>query len=95
MVTINGQKVLCTVLIICSSVILSLGSSLGQGHRVTSVYEFPDGLGFVAELEVIEHTALFGPDINPLRMTVRYNTTSTSHLYMIHRVGNLPAYLTN
>lgn len=51
-------------------------SPLGRGHRVTSVYEFPDGRGFVADLEVIEQSTLYGADINELRMTVRYFTST-------------------
>lgn len=44
----------------------------GQGHRVTSVTDLSDGRGFILDLEVIEQTTLFGPDINKLRMTVRW-----------------------
>ena len=50
---------------------VSTTSGLGQGQRVTSVYDFPDGRGFRADLEVIEQTSLFGADINELSMTVR------------------------
>lgn len=60
-------------------------SPLGQGHRVTSVYEYPDGRGFVADLEVIEQSTLYGPDINELRMTVRYAPRHRS----THRTRNL------
>jgi len=50
----------------------AVASPLGLGHRVTSVYEYPDGRGFVADLEVVEQSTLYGADINELRMTVRY-----------------------
>lgn len=46
-------------------------TALGQGQRVTSVFDMPDGRGFVANLEVIEQTELYGPDISELSMTVR------------------------
>lgn len=46
-------------------------AALGQGQRVTSVYDLPDGRGFVANLEVIEQTELYGPDLKELSMTVR------------------------
>lgn len=49
----------------------AVASPLGGGHRVTSVYDFPDGRGFVADLETIEQSTLYGADINELRMTVR------------------------
>lgn len=45
--------------------------SLGLGHRMTSVYDFEDGSGFVANLELIQRTEIYGPDISPLRMVVR------------------------
>lgn len=44
----------------------------GVGHRMTSVYEFDDGTGFVANLELIQRTETYGPDISPLQMIVRY-----------------------
>lgn len=46
-------------------------TGLGQGQRVTSVYDMPDGRGFVANLEVIEQTELYGADLKELSMTVR------------------------
>lgn len=45
--------------------------SLGEGQRVIDIYDYPDGRGFVADLEVIEQTQLYGPDISELRMSVR------------------------
>lgn len=54
-----------------SSVERNFDQPLGKGHRVTEVYELPDGRGFVADLEVIEQTELYGADITDLRMTVR------------------------
>lgn len=45
--------------------------NLGLGHRMTSVYDFEDGSGFVANLELIKRTEIYGPDISPLRMVVR------------------------
>ena len=50
---------------------VSTASCLGQGQRVTSVYDFPDGRGFRADLEVVEQTSLYGADVNELSMTVR------------------------
>lgn len=50
--------------------------SAGAGHRLISVYDFADGSGFEADLELIQHTETYGPDISPLRMTVRYRIFS-------------------
>ena len=57
-------------LVVAASCVI-VASGLGQGQRVTSVYDFPDGRGFRADLEVIEHTELYGADVNELSMTVR------------------------
>lgn len=46
--------------------------SLGRGHRMKSLYEFEDGSGFVADLEVIQHTDTYGPDVGALRIIARY-----------------------
>lgn len=56
--------------------------SLGLGHRMTSVYDFEDGSGFVANLELIKRTEIYGPDISPLRMVVRYDSDDQVHVHI-------------
>jgi hypothetical protein len=73
----NAKIVAVAVLLVCCSSFAAARSpkalkSLGQGHRMTSVYNFEDGTGFVADLELITRTEIYGPDISPLRMVVRY-----------------------
>jgi alpha-glucosidase/alpha-D-xyloside xylohydrolase len=58
-------------------------SALGQGQRVTSVYDLPDGRGFVANLEVIEQTELYGPDVTELSMTVRFEFPFFSSIELV------------
>lgn len=65
---------LVVVVVAAASCLASSASALGQGQRVTSVFEFPDGRGFRADLEVIEKTSLYGADVNELSMTVRCET---------------------
>lgn len=55
----------------------------GVGHRMTSLYEFDDGTGFVANLELIQRTEIYGPDISPLQMIVRY---TNNLLNLMHAV---------
>lgn len=72
------STLLVTLAVVVGVVSAATGApeSLGQGQRVISVFDFPDGRGFIADLEVIEQTELYGPDIGNLRMTVRYPPTT-------------------
>lgn len=56
--------------------------SLGRGHRMKSLYEFEDGSGFVADLEVIQHTDTYGPDVGALRIIARYNADEQMHVHI-------------
>jgi alpha-glucosidase/alpha-D-xyloside xylohydrolase len=56
--------------------------NLGLGHRMTSVYDFEDGSGFMADLELIQRTEVYGPDITPLRMVVRYDSDDQVHVHI-------------
>lgn len=60
--------------------------NFGLGHRMTSVYNFEDGSGFMADLELIQRTEVYGPDISPLRMVVRYANFDYSVILSAARV---------
>ncbi|XP_024370567.1 alpha-xylosidase 1 isoform X2 [Physcomitrium patens] len=67
--------------------------SFGAGHRMTSVFEFDDGSGFVANLELITGTEIYGPDISPLRMIARYDSDDRLHVHItdsIHARWEVP-----
>lgn len=72
MLVVKFWAMLCVVTSWQTMGMETMASSLGKGQRVTSVTELPDGRGFIADLEVIEQTTLYGPDINELRITARF-----------------------
>eukprot|EP00246_Nothoceros_aenigmaticus_P017350 TRINITY_DN842_c0_g2_i1.p1 TRINITY_DN842_c0_g2~~TRINITY_DN842_c0_g2_i1.p1 ORF type:complete len:126 (+),score=17.52 TRINITY_DN842_c0_g2_i1:25-378(+) len=55
-------------------------AQLGSGYRVQSVTQFQDARGFQASLELNERTKKYGPDIERLLLTVRYETDDRVHV---------------
>ncbi len=43
-----------------------------QGYQITSIQEMLDGNGIVAQMKLLRGTEIFGPDIENLKLSVRY-----------------------
>lgn len=85
MLVVKFWAMLCVVTSWQTMGMETMASSLGKGQRVTSVTELPDGRGFIADLEVIEQTTLYGPDINELRITARIEGQYRVHIQILDR----------
>eukprot|EP01018_Ginkgo_biloba_P029325 Gb_01074 [translate_table: standard] len=53
-----------------------------RGYTVTSIKEAPDGRSFTAFLQVIDGNTVYGPDIQCLRLVVRYESESRLRVYI-------------
>eukprot|EP01018_Ginkgo_biloba_P029326 Gb_24065 [translate_table: standard] len=53
-----------------------------RGYTVTSIKEAPDGRSFTAFLQVVNGNTVYGPDIQCLRLVVRYESESRLRVYI-------------
>lgn len=71
------SSLLLLVLLLCSSSIVNSSSKsnpptkIGEGYRLISIEESPDG-GLVGHLVVIKKNNVYGPDIPHLQLFVKY-----------------------
>eukprot|EP00897_Mesotaenium_endlicherianum_P002406 jgi/Mesen1/2193/ME000152S01281 len=61
--------------------------ALGQGYRVDSVHTCTNGAGLFGSLSLIKVTDTYGPDIQTLRFSVRYETEDRLHVHITANEG--------
>ncbi|XP_057830354.1 alpha-xylosidase 1 [Cryptomeria japonica] len=56
--------------------------AFGSGYTLTSITEAPDGKSFTAQLQLISNNSLYGPDIQHLKLQVRYESNECLRVYI-------------
>ncbi|GLJ52790.1 hypothetical protein SUGI_1124580 [Cryptomeria japonica] len=56
--------------------------AFGSGYTLTSVTEAPDGKSLTAQLQFISNNSLYGPDIQHLKLQVRYESNECLRVYI-------------
>eukprot|EP01018_Ginkgo_biloba_P031171 Gb_36137 [translate_table: standard] len=75
---------LMILLLVCLSVSLSCWEcqALGSGYTLTSITETPDGRSLTAQLDLINNDRLYGPDIQRLQLSVRYESNDRLRVHI-------------
>ncbi|KAK9118461.1 hypothetical protein Scep_016554 [Stephania cephalantha] len=68
-------------LLICSSVFSSASTKIGNGYRLTSIEETPDG-GFIGHLMVNKKSNTYGPDIPHLQIFIKHETDTRLRVHI-------------
>lgn len=70
------------LLLVFVPVTVNATEELSAGYRVTGINELADGSGIVAHLKLISGSETYGPDLEDLKLTARYEDGGRVHVHI-------------